>query len=103
MCVHADDMSVVVPYRDLNPDPYHGQPQNLTNLTMYSFFDIDRLLDAIVKIGMVRAWPSLAQQPLNASHVGRGSSGRLSSCLSCHRDWPAAFPAPSLSAAMLAL
>ena len=58
--VHADDMSVVVPYRDLNPDPYHGQPQNLTNLTMYSFFDIDRLLDAIVKIGMVRAWPSLA-------------------------------------------
>ena len=56
----ADDMSVVVPYRDLNPDPYHGKPQNLTNLTMYSFFDIDRLLDAIVKIGMVRAWPSLA-------------------------------------------
>ena len=55
MCVHADDMSVVVPYRDLNPDPYHGNPQNLTNLTMYSFFDIDRLLDAIVKIGMVRA------------------------------------------------
>ena len=55
MCVHADDMSVVVPYRDLNPDPYHGKPQNLTNLTMYSFFDIDRLLDAIVKIGMVRA------------------------------------------------
>ena len=35
MCVHADDMSVVVPYRDLNPDPYHGKPQNLTNLTMY--------------------------------------------------------------------
>ncbi len=33
--VHADDMSVVVPYRDLNPDPYHGKPQNLTNLTMY--------------------------------------------------------------------
>ena len=60
MCVHADDMSVVVPYRDLNPDPYHGKPQNLTNLTMYSFFDIDRLLDAIVKIGMVRAWPPLA-------------------------------------------
>ena len=28
-------MSVVVPYRDLNPDPYHGKPQNLTNLTMY--------------------------------------------------------------------